>query len=177
MTQTLPGEAIGRHLKRLEKTIALDETHGHLPESDDFGRDLTEQAGVFEIDLRRYVDIFDLAVLVMRIWRTAVFEGSEPPSEEIDAGFLDVFSRWLRCYTSHFRERTEFYARHRCRIDAGLLGRLAESVREAESLLRNWLPAKPAKSAIFRPKKIDGETATRIEQVLGRLPTPTANPT
>lgn len=168
MNATLPGAMIERELRGLRDSLAEDERTDVPVREQTHRQASTENRGVFELRLAQYLGLFNLACRINKDWRSQVFRGEIPPSNEMAAAMRGVFEQWLSL-SDHFRQRLEYFERHGPTLgDQRLHLRLFSE--EAAKLLREWHAPGLSMAVGLRTKQLSPEAAEKIKALLAERP-------
>lgn len=167
MNAMFPGAAIGEELRKIGEH--LDEQPAATVGANGSRQSLTEKRGVFELRLAQYLGLFNLACRINKDWRSSVFRGEAPPSDELAAAMHGVFERWLSLY-EHFHQCAVYFERHGPPFGEQLLP-LRLYYEEARNLLRDWYPPGLSMAVGPRTKKLSPEAAEKMKALLAERPT------
>lgn len=167
MNATLPGAAIDEELRhigeQLDKHLSAVtvEVNGSQSSFD-------EKRGIFELRLGQYLGLFNLACRINKDWRTSVFRGETPSSDEMAAALRGVFERWLSL-NDHFRQRLEYFERRGPRLSDHAL-HLRLYADEARKLLHEWRAPSLSMAVGLRTIPLSPLGAAKIREMLAEPP-------
>jgi hypothetical protein len=163
MNAMVPGAAIDEELRHLGEHLD-EQLSAAAVEANGSRQSFDEKRGIFELRLGQYLGLFNLACRINKDWRTSVFRGETPPSDEMAAAMRGVFERWLSL-NDHFRQRLEYFEHHGpCLGDHALHLRLYAD--EARKLLQEWRAPSLSTAVGLRTIPLSPQGAAKIREML-----------